>query len=233
MFWKSLQPAVRSTATAVLCAASFTVGLASSASAQICAPQGCDFCLDCDSNVDVSLGDVQKIFLIFLGATDSSTCPIIDGLETNLILGDAQKGFNQFLNGCAEESERIEQSIPQYGVVGFGPLHVERGSPPAGGAGGPTLVVPPAATVPAGATVGPVPLTSEQPFTTLVLTVPGSDGFYRAELEEPTTEVAVQITFGNQPPRSNFDCLFSAGDAGGAVGPAGVTAITISSTPGP
>jgi hypothetical protein len=110
------------------------------------------------------------------------------------------------------------------------------GSPPAA-SGGPVVTAPSAATVNPSITVGPVPITSTEEFSTLLLEIPGSTGYWvldfgslgggsGAGTQTGGTEVSVDVTFGDNPPDVNFDCLFS-GSEGGAVGPPVVTTITI------
>lgn len=111
-----------------------------------------------------------------------------------------------------------------------------QGDPPAE-SGGPVITAPSSATVNPGTTIGPVPITSQEEFSTLLLEIPGSSGFFvmdfgsiaggsGAGTQTTGTDISVDITFGDNPPESNFDCFFS-GSQGGAVGPSDVTVITV------
>ncbi len=58
---------------------------------------------DCGAPVgEVSLGEVQRAFNIFLGTAGLDTCPAADGPDANteVSLGEVQIAFNNFLNGC-------------------------------------------------------------------------------------------------------------------------------------
>jgi len=111
-----------------------------------------------------------------------------------------------------------------------------KGDPPAE-SGGPVITAPSSATVNPGITIGPVPITSQEEFSTLLLEIPGASGFWVLDFGSITggsgagtqtngTDISVDITFGGNPPEGNFDCFFS-GSQGGAVGPVDVTAITV------
>jgi hypothetical protein len=109
------------------------------------------------------------------------------------------------------------------------------GDPPAQ-SGGPVITAPSGATVNPGITVGPVPITSQEEFSTLLLEIPGSNGYWVLDFGSlgsgsgagttGGTDIAVDVTFGANPPEVNFDCLFS-GSEDGSVGPDVVTAIVI------
>jgi hypothetical protein len=111
-----------------------------------------------------------------------------------------------------------------------------QGSPPPA-SGGPVVTAPSGATVNPSTTVGPVPITSTEEFSTLLLEIPGSSGYWLLDIGSlgggsgagiltGSMEVSVDVTFGDNPPDANFDCLFS-GSEDGAVGPAAVTTIAI------
>lgn len=58
---------------------------------------------DCGAPVgEVSLGEVQRAFNIFLGTAGLDSCPAADGPDANteVSLGEVQIAFNNFLNGC-------------------------------------------------------------------------------------------------------------------------------------
>jgi len=56
---------------------------------------------DCDRNGEVSLGEVQRAFNIFLGTAALETCAAADGNnDGEVTLGEVQVAFNNFLNGC-------------------------------------------------------------------------------------------------------------------------------------
>jgi len=105
------------------------------------------------------------------------------------------------------------------------------GDPPAE-SGGPLIMAPTAATVDPGITVGPVLIFSDEVFSTLLLEIPGSSGYWVLDFGSigggagTGTNLNVDVTFGPNPPAAAFDCLFS-GSEGGAVGPEVVTSITV------
>jgi hypothetical protein len=128
----------------------------------------------------------------------------------------------------------IEEFVSDIRVSGRDDLVAELmpGSPPAA-SGGPVIAAPSSATVNPGVTVGPVPITSTEEFTRLLLEIPGSSGFWLLDFGSlgggagaTGTDLDVDITFGATPPEGNFDCLFS-GSEGGAVGPSVVTTIDV------
>jgi hypothetical protein len=56
---------------------------------------------DCNNDSEVSLGEVQVAFNIFLGTADPASCTAADGNnDGEVTLGEVQMAFNNFLNGC-------------------------------------------------------------------------------------------------------------------------------------
>jgi hypothetical protein len=133
----------------------------------------------------------------------------------------------------------IEEFVSDLRVSGRDDLVAELmpGTPPVQ-SGGPAISAPDAATVNPGLTVGPVPITSEEVFSRLILEIPGSSGFWVLNFGDlgngggagtgMGTDLNVDVTFGANPPDANFDCLFSGSEGeSGPVGPAETTTITI------
>jgi hypothetical protein len=147
------------------------------------------------------------------------------------------------MSGCASDdgggggTPGIEEFVSDLRVSGRDDVVAElmSGSPPPQ-SGGPVITAPSAATVNPGVTVGPIPITSTEEFTRLLLEIPGASGFWVLDFGSigngsgagttGGTDLSVDVTFGANPPDANFDCLFS-GSEGGAVGPDVVTTITI------
>lgn len=61
---------------------------------------------DCDDNGEITLGEVQSGFQIFLGIVSSAFCPAFDRDESqDVSLGEVQLSFNGFLHGCLPDGE--------------------------------------------------------------------------------------------------------------------------------
>ncbi len=59
---------------------------------------------DCDGSGEVSLGEAQIAFNIFLGLRSPESCPAADeNLDGEVSLGEVQRAFNNFLAGCVRE----------------------------------------------------------------------------------------------------------------------------------
>lgn len=132
----------------------------------------------------------------------------------------------------------IEEFVSDLRISGRDDLVAQlmSGTPPAESAG-PVITAPSSATVNPGITVGPVPITSTEEFSTLLLEIPGSSGYWvldfgsigggsGAGTQTGGTDISIDVTFGDNVPDASFDCLFS-GSEGGAVGPSDVTSITV------
>jgi hypothetical protein len=146
-----------------------------------------------------------------------------------------------FLASCGSDDDggggqaRIDEVLADFRAAGNPPIEavLMDGQPPTG-SGGPTIIAPPVATVP-DATTQSLVVTADEPIETLTLAVPGTDGYWVLNFGDlgpgsgagTGTEIELLVTFAADPPLRNFDCVFSASDAGGAVGPNETTTITI------
>jgi hypothetical protein len=172
----------------------------------------------------VNVSDLALGVRIALGLDPLSRCPAFDLFGTGrLEVAQLVRAVSSVLFGCGE---LVSDSLTDFNIIDIGAVSTLRFSAPPAPSGGPTLTVPQAATVPGGIVAG-LPLQASAPFQKIFLSLDNALGFYEIDLPEPTDVIPTDVTFAAQPPRTNFDCLFTVADAQGRVGSVGVTSITI------
>lgn len=205
---------------AVLLLAGALPGLAKAGGSQVVLCPG-----DCRGRGRVAVSDLALGVRIVLGLDSPAECPAMDPFRTGQIMvAQLIRAVSSVLFGCGE---MIQDTLTDFDVIDLGAAGQLRiGAPPPPTAGGPTLSVPAAATVPGGITAD-VPIEASAPIEKIFLAIDNAFGYYEVVLPQPVTVFPADVTFANAPPRTKFDCLFSVADTQGRVGTFGVTSITI------